>query len=75
MRLRSLFNILIGHSPLKDMSRSVKRGSGDPVNARDSPRGSRSKDLNGVPHNPNGIDNAADEHAVSSRSSLATTNP
>ena len=42
---------------------SVKTGSGDLVNARDSPRSLESKDLDGVPLYPTGIANAADERA------------
>ena len=44
--------------PLKDMS--FKIGSGDLVKSTDSPRGPRSKDLDGVPLIPKGINNAAD---------------
>ena len=44
---------------------SFETGSGDLVKARDSPQGPRSKDLDGVPHNPTGIDNVADERAKS----------
>ena len=44
---------------------SFQTGSGDMVKAKDSPRGPRSKGLDGVPHYPTGIDNAADEHAES----------
>ena len=45
---------------------SVKTGSGDLVKARDSPQGPRLTDLDGVPLNPTGINNAADERAESS---------
>ena len=57
--MRSLFNVLLGTYPLKDMS--VKTGSSDLVKAKDSPRDPRSKDLDGVPLYPTGIANAADE--------------
>ena len=42
---------------------SVKTGSGDLVQARDSPWGPRSKDLDGVPLYPTGFDNTADDRA------------
>ena len=55
------------------MDMSFKTGSDDLVEARDSPWGPRSIDLDGVPLYPTGINNAADERAKSSQSQSVTS--